>query len=222
MFFVIYRDWNFLIVLFYTSNDKKVFNRLNTYLKKKQSIVSFFIKENIESYIDLLLDRTFAVFEELFNDDHNDTKIQQYIEKIKLYQNSSKLLEHNRAGIQIDSNTQDMIKSLVYIQKSIIYREITAILTDIRNTEYMHMMKTQINELESQIANFSINNSTNNTQLSKLQEDLKQKQTDLNYYKSKLRAFDEQLELLNGKRKRRITKHENENAENSENMVSFS
>ena len=26
MFFVIYRDWNFLIVLFYTSNDKKVFN----------------------------------------------------------------------------------------------------------------------------------------------------------------------------------------------------
>ena len=170
----------------------------------------------------MLLDRTFAVFEELFNDDHNDTKIQQYIEKIKLYQNSSKLLEHNREGIQIDSNTQDMIKSLVYIQKSIIYREITAILTDIRNTEYMHVMKTQINELESQIANFSVNNSTNNTQLSKLQEDLKQKQTDLNYYKSKLKAFDEQLELLNGKRKRRITKHENDNAENSENMVSFS
>ena len=45
MFFVIYCDWNFLIVLFYTSNDKKVFNRLNTYLSNKKSIVRFLFKK---------------------------------------------------------------------------------------------------------------------------------------------------------------------------------
>ena len=155
-FFTAYRNWSFLAELFYYKSSKtkdfndnitisSLFKKLKKYLdiKNSNSFVKFFIERRNDLYIDFLLHRTFLVFIELFDNDSSED-IQQFIEKIKLYLKTSEELKQKQEKIPFelfDSSYVDMIKSLIFIQKSIIYREISIILSNIKNNKEINSLK---------------------------------------------------------------------------------
>ena len=151
--FILYRDWNFLYTLFIkenmtTDNIGELFGTIYTFiLSNEKSLVAFFVETNNDSYTDLLLDTTFAVFVALFHDDGDNKETKNLHDKIKLYQKSLAELKQ----VKIDTKTQEMIRSLIYIQKHIIYREIEDILKSINNSGNVNSLRTRISELEYQL-----------------------------------------------------------------------